>query len=101
MATPAGVSSQRRCEENSNAVQQQRTFCGVYKCKCVRGGDHDRAAEGHALGEGYLDVARARRHIHQQIVQITPLCRQQQLRHDFGDDRPTYHSRRFASLVST
>ena len=56
--------------------------------RLLRRADDHAAIQRHGLAERKLRVARARRQIHQQIIQVAPFHRQEELLDGLGDHRP-------------
>ena len=53
-------------------LEHLEPFAGIRERDVLRRGDDDRAADGHALRERELNVARAGRHVDDEIVEIAP-----------------------------
>src|ERR1019366_554895 len=66
-----------------------------------RRGDKDRPGDRHYLNQRKLDVACARREIHDQIIQLAPLDAAQELLHDAMEHRPAPDHRLVARIKQT
>ena len=64
---------------HAHLLKHLQALLGIDQGDVLRGGHDDGAGDGHALRQGQLDIASARRHVHHQIVQILPARLAQEL----------------------
>ena len=63
------------------AHEHADALASVGKCHLLRCGDHDGTRDGERLNQGQVDVAGARRHVDDEIVQFTPIGLGDELTH--------------------
>jgi hypothetical protein len=74
-------------------LEHAQPLAGIEQRDVLGRGDDDGTADGHALRKRELDVTRARRHVHDQVVEGAPACVIQQLQQRLRDHRTAPHHR--------
>ena len=69
---------------HAHLLEHLDALLGVQQRNILRGGDDHRAGHGHALAQGELDVARARGHVDDEVVQVFPVGLAQELLQRLG-----------------
>ena len=64
---------------HADFLEHAYAFHGVNQGNVLRRGDDDRAGQRHALAQRQLDIAGARWHIHNQIIEVAPVGLTKQL----------------------